>query len=132
MQVTMEYVDQRYSQFAEKYRAALAFLKFGEKEIADNVKALQHRLATHDFKRYGDKPINYLHAGKRITRFLIKQAVEYSPAARARRERLQAEYHARIAAERVRNPMASFFSFEAAYAGKLKVNLANFRSLFRL
>jgi hypothetical protein len=132
MHVTMDYVDQRYAQFAEKYRAALAYLKFSEQDIAERVKALQHRLATHDFKRYGDKPIHFLHAGKRITRFLIKHAIEYSPAARARRTQLQADYHARIAQERLRQPLATFFSFEAAYARKLKINLANFRSLFRL
>jgi hypothetical protein len=132
MQVTMPYVDARYAQFAEKYRAALAYLKFSEEDIAERVKSLQHRLATHDFKLYGSKPIHYLHAGKRITRFLIKHSIEYSPAARARRERLRAEYHARIEQERLRQPFATFFSFEAAYAGKLKTNLATFRNLFRL
>ena len=132
MQVTMERVNVRFAQFVEKYRIALKFLNYSEADIGKDTAALERRLAAHDFKLYGSHPVHYLHGGKRITRFLVKQAIEYSPAARARRERLAAEYRARIAQVRVQQPLATFFSFEAAYAAKLRVDLSAFRALFVL
>lgn len=132
MQVTMAYVDARFTQFVQKYTEALKFLQFDASTVEKNAAALQHRLAAHDFKLYGAHPIHFLHGGKRITRFLIKLAIETCPATRARRERLRREYEQRITEARKSQPAASFFSFEAAYADKLKVKLAPMSHLFRI
>lgn len=132
MTVTMEYVDTRFAQFVSKYESVLKHLNYAEAEIGRLTENLAQRLKARDFKLYGTKPIQFLHSGKRVTRFLIKSAVEYSPAQRAKRDALRAQYHAKIAEERRRNPTACFFSFEAAYADKLKVNLRTVRDFFRL
>lgn len=130
MHVTMEYVDNRYKDFVAKFRRLLESLSYPASYIDERVNVLSQRLITRDFKRYGDRPINFLHAGKRITRAAIKFALEGSPAEKQRRERLQADYRRKIEEERRFNPHATFFSFEAAYAGKLKVDLRPHRQWF--
>lgn len=132
MAVTMEYVDTRFAQFVSKYEAVLKHLNYAEAEIGSLTENLAARLKARDFKLYGAKPIQFLHSGKRVTRFLLKSAVEYSPAQKARREALRQEYSNKTAEIRSKNPTACFFSFEAAYADKLRVNLRAFRDLFRL
>ena len=130
--ITMQHVDNRFGEFVAKYAAVLMALKFDLDTINSHVDNLKRRLATRDFKLYGEKPSHYLHAGKRITRFYIKLALETSPAQKAKEERLHAEYCARAAEIRERQPNASFFSFEAAYAGKLKVRLQPYRDFFKI
>lgn len=132
MQVTMEYVDRRFAQFAAKLEEVMQSLKFDQAKINDYVSNLRKRLAARDFKLYGNRPINYLHSGKRITRFYIKLALETCPSRKAFVARLQDQYQERVAEERRRNPFASFFSFEAAYASKLRVNLTPHRRLFMI
>lgn len=130
--ITLAYVAQRFEHFVQKYKAALEALGYSEVNVTRNCAQLTHRLETHDFKLYGAAPVNYLHGGKRITRFLLKSAIEHRPAETARRDRLHAEYSARLAEIRVNQPFATCFSFEAAYASKLKVRLAPFKKLFFL
>lgn len=130
--VTMDYVAHRFEHFVQKYKAALEALGYCSDKVARNCAQLAHRLETHDFKLYGAAPVSYLHGGKRITRFLLKSAIEHRPAETARRARLHAEYSARVAAIRVNQPFATCFSFEAAYAPQLKVPLAPFKKLFFL
>lgn len=132
MQVSLSRVEVRFSEFVAKYAAVLRSLQYDEATVAKNVASLTHRLATRDFKLYGERPIHMLHGGKRITRFLIKLAIECCPKEKARREQLRTQYLARAQEIRVRQPNACFFSFESAYADKLKINLANFRDMFRL
>lgn len=132
MQVTMPYVDTRFAQFLQKYAEVLKTLQFDDAAVAERIASLKHRLDSRDFKLYGERPIHVLHGGKRITRYLIKTAVEWGPIAKARRERLRAEYCERIAEVRKSQPFACFFSFEAAYSDKLKVNLGAMSHLFRL
>lgn len=130
MHVTMEYVDNRFKDFVAKYRQLLEFLAFPDSYIDERVSVLTQRLAARDFKLYGDRPVNFLHAGKRITRAAVKFALEQCPRQKRRRERLHQDYLNKIAEERRFNPHATFFSFEAAYAGRLKVNLGPHRKWF--
>lgn len=130
MFVNKEYVEARFAQFVRKYREVLASLGYGADEIAKNTAMLTERLKKRDFKLYGARPINELHGGKRITRFLIRSAIEFGPAQRARRAALQTQYHEKITEERRRNPCATFFSFEAAYASKLRINFGPMRQMF--
>lgn len=132
MRVTETYVNQRFAEFAKKYKAVLTELKFDADTIAQHVAHLQHRLATRNFKLYGVRPINMLHAGKRITRFYIKLAFEVCPAQKARRQRLHDQYCERIAEIRKTQPFAFFFSFEATYARQLRINFAPLRQKFYL
>ena len=132
MSMTEAYVDQRFAEFVKKYKALLAELKFDAETIAANVANLQRRLAARDFKLYGSRAINLLHAGKRITRFYFKLAFEVCPAEKARRQRLRDEYSARTAEIRETQPYAVFFSFEATYANKLRINFAPLRRKFYL
>lgn len=130
--VDMNHVNARFAQFVPKYSDAMRTLGYPEADVQENARKLGVRLAARDFKLYGDKPINVLHGGKRITRFLIKSAIEYGPAQRARRERLLADYNRRAAEIRAKSPDASFFSFEHVYAKQLKVPLMPFKPLFRI
>jgi DNA polymerase III epsilon subunit-like protein len=130
MRVTMEYVDNRYKDFAAKYGQLLEFLNYPAPYIAESVAKLSLRLATHDFKRYGDRPINFLHAGKRITRALIRFALEGCPHEKQRRELLRTKYLRKIEEVRRSQPQATFFSFEAVYAKELKVDLSPHRQWF--
>jgi hypothetical protein len=132
MQVTMAYVDTRFTQFLQKYTEVLKGLQFDDQAVAERTASLKHRLDTRDFRLYGERPINVLHGGKRITRYLIKTAIEWGPIAKARRERLLAEYFQRIAEARKTNPDGCFFSFESTYAKQLKVNLTPMSHLFRI
>jgi hypothetical protein len=130
MLVTMEYVETRYKDFVSKYRQLLQFLNYPASYIEERATVLTRRLANHDFKRYGDRPINFLHAGKRITRAAIVFALQGCPAEKQRREKLRAEYSRKIEEERRINPCATFFSFETAYARQLKVHFGPHRQWF--
>jgi hypothetical protein len=130
MRVTEEYVNNRFKEFADKYWKLLEFLGYASSNVEEWVTVLSNRLASRDFKQYGTRPINDLHGGKRITRFAIRTAIEHCPSEKQRRERLQQEYNARAAEIRQYQPHASFFSFEAAYADKLKVDMRPHRQWF--
>jgi hypothetical protein len=130
MPVTIDYVENRYKDFVSKYGQLLKFLGYPAPYIEERVTVLTRRLANRDFKRYGDRPINFLHAGKRITRAAIVFALQGCPAEQQRRERLRAEYNRKIAEERRHNPHATFFSFEAAYARQLRVPMGPHRQWF--
>lgn len=130
--VTPEYVEKRLVEFAEKHRQALVSLGFADKEVADGCQYLATRFKDRDFKLYGVQPVHLLHAAKRITRFAIKCAIEQCPSRKARIARWQEDYREKCAEVRRRQPLAQFFSFEAVYAKRLKVNLASYKSLFRL
>jgi hypothetical protein len=128
--VTIEYVETRFATFLIKYKSVLTGLGYGENEIAERVSSLKARLDQRDFKLYGDRPINILHGGKRITRNLIAGAIKYSPAQMVKVSRLRDDYAAKCAEIRKNQPHATFFSFEAAYANKLRVDLKPHRNLF--
>lgn len=130
--VTPEYVEKRLVEFAEKHRQALVTLGFADKEVEAGCQYLATRFKDRDFKLYGSQPVHLLHAAKRITRFAIKCAIEQCPARKARIARWQADYRDQCAELRKRQPQGLFFSFEAVYAGRLKVNLAGYKQLFRL
>lgn len=128
--VTLEYVANRFSQFVLKYELAMKTLGYTDAQISDNARMLKVRLASGDFKTYGDKPVHMLHGGKRITRFLIKSAIEFRPAMRERRDRLLKEYLQRAQEIRAKQPHACFFSFESTYARRLREPLKPFKNLF--
>ena len=130
MLVTHEYVQRRFADFVAKYRQALETLNFAPSAVDADVANLQRRLNANDFKLYGDRPINFLHAGKRITRFYLKLAISTCPQMKARAARLRAEYVLRVAEARKLNSCDRFFSFESVYAGQLKPNLRQHRKLF--
>lgn len=130
MQLTFPYVETRFADFVAAYRRAMTAMGHDKHYIDTHSQVLQSRLATRDFKLYGDRPSHLLHAGKRISRFLIKLAIENSPGQKERRARLYEKYQAECAEIRVHQPLATFFSFEAAYALRLKVNLQEHRALF--
>lgn len=130
--ITPEYVDQRFSTFVEKLAVAMRTLGHSEEAITENCEVLSKRLLARDFKTYGETPLHQLQAGKRVTRFFLKLAVEQRPAQKARRQALLQRYQEEVSRERAINPCATFFSFEAAYAGKLRVNLSEFKRLFYL
>lgn len=132
MQVTEDYVKTRFAQFVDKYRTALRLLGYSEELCLAYPKQLEDRLATRGFRTYGARPINILHGGKRLTRFYIKTAIENSPAQKAIVQQLRDEYENKVRAARARNPHESFFSFEAAYASKIRVKLSKHKSLFML
>lgn len=132
MPVTMDYVEKRYKDFVSKYAELLKFLNYPASYIEERVDVLTQRLATRDFKLYGDRPINFLHAGKRITRAAIVFALQGCPAEKARRQRLREDYSRKCEEERRSSPTATFFSFEAAYAQKLKVAMGPHRQWFCL
>lgn len=132
MIVTSERVRVRFDQFLSAYEAALKSLAYEANEISDRVGKLRTRLARADFKLYGNKPIHELHGGKRVVRFLIKLAIEHSPAQQARKIRLRAEYLRRLEELRKTNPNPCVFSFEATYAKQLKVDLTPFKQLFHI
>lgn len=130
MSVTMDYVESRYKDFVAKYRQLLTVLNYPSSYIEERVTVLSRRLANGDFKLYGNRPINFLHAGKRITRAAVIFALQGCPAEQRRREKLREEYNRRIQEVRRYNPHATFFSFEAAYARQLRVPLAPHRQWF--
>lgn len=130
MPITTEYVDKRFAQFVAKHAVTLQALGYEEARVQKDCRNLELRLRLRDFKLYGSNPIHALHGGKRITRFLVKSAIEHRPAARARRERLYQEYCERAREIRKSQPFASFFSFEAVYAKQLRVNLLPFKKMF--
>lgn len=128
--VTIKYVMGRFEKFVVKYEKVLRQFAYDEDYILERVNSLKHRLSARDFKLYGDKPINILHGGKRVTRFLIKSAIEFSPAQKAKVARMRTEYSNACELERKRTGDVLFFSFESAYAKKLKVPLTPFKKLF--
>lgn len=132
MTITTDYVDARFQQFVAKYQAVLKELNYEPAYIEQSSRHLAQRLATRDFKRYGDRPIQLLHAGKRVTRALIKFAIHSCPAQKRRRELLQQQYNDRLAMLRERNPEVTVFSFEATYAAKLKIDLRPYKAFFYL
>lgn len=130
--ITRDYVATRFDQFVAKFRTALETLGYSAEDVGVQANALATRLQTRDFKVYGDQPIHELHAGKRITRALVKFAIVSRPAEKARRARLRDAYAAKCAEVRKTQPHAVFFSFEAARANALKVDLRPFKALFQL
>lgn len=130
MLVTMEYVETRYKDFVTKYGQLLKSLNYPASYIEERITVLRRRLANHDFKRYGDRPINFLHAGKRVTRAAMVFALQGCPAEKLRKEKLCQEYLRKVAEERRHNPHATFFSFEAAYARQLHVPMGPHRQWF--
>lgn len=131
--ITPAHVEVRFATFVAKYAEALTTLKFPAPYIEDSVGNLKRRLTNRDFKRYGTHPVHDLHAGKRITRYLIRLAIENSPAERARRDKLQERYREKCAEIRQqRGPLTTFFSFEAACAKQLKVALWPYKAMFRI
>ena len=130
VRVTHAHVQLRHGQFADAFARALKTLGYSADDACERVAQLRKRLANSDFKLYGTEPVHYLHAGKRVTRALIKFAIQGCPAELRRRDALRQQYNKRVAAERALNPHANFFSFEAAYAGKLRVDLSAYKKLF--
>lgn len=130
--VNSEYVDKRFCDFVKKYERVLTHLKFDEETIKKFSHNLSWRLINRDFVKSGSKPINALHTGKRVTRFLIKLAIETCPARKSFKERLLQEYYSRMEECRKTSPDAVFFSFESTYANKLRINFAQYRDMFRL
>lgn len=128
--INAEYVERRFEAFVSKYASVLRQFEYDEEYVAKQIFNLTNRLATKDFKRYGEAPINDLHGGKRITRFLIKSAIEFCPAQKAKIAWLRNKYARACAAEREVSGTLVFFSFETAYAKELKVPLAPFKTLF--
>ena len=128
--ITMTYVEQRYVDFVSKYRLILIELKFDADYIAKSVANLQQRLRKFDFKRYGDNPVHFLHAGKRITRTYIRWAIESAPARKARIQQMRKAYADKIEKHRESWPHATFFSFEAAHAAQLRISFSSHRKRF--
>lgn len=130
--ITTEYVDQRFRTFVEKYGLAMKTLGYDSDHIEDMCGRLSKRLTERDFKTYGDTPLHDLHAGKRITRFYLKQSIRMRPTEVRRREELRQRYNAKVAAAREENPHANFFSFETSYAKLLAEPMAPFKKMFYL
>lgn len=128
--ITMSYVKQRYIDFVNKYSSVLNSLNYEQAVIQEKIAALQARLDGFDFKRYGDNPVHFLHAGKRITRNSIRVAIQHSPAQKQWMETLRQQYHSKIAAAQKENPNMGFFSFESAHARDLKIDFSKHRQQF--
>lgn len=131
--IDMDYVDKRFAQFVDKYAQVLTAQGHPPEQIGSNVAMLRQRLATRDYHvRDANRPVCHLHAGKRVARFLIKTAIEFSPARKAQIARWREQYGRSCAEARRTQPHITFFSFEAAYAGKLRLQLAPHKAAFRL
>ena len=127
--INLAYVDFRFLQFVQKYKQVLEKLIFDKNYIEKYTNLLDKRLKQKDFKVYGDKPVNYLHGGKRITRFYIKCALEECQKYKNYRELLYIEYSNKI---KENNPNTTFFSFESAYSKQLKINFSDYKEFFKI
>lgn len=130
MKIDNIYVMARYRDFVEKYQSVLARYNYDPKYIESSVALLSKRLEQRDFKRYGDSDIHYLHAGKRITRNFIRNAIMLAPARKSQITHWRKLYADKCAAMLERQPWLSFFSFEHAYSAKLRINFSQHRRLF--
>lgn len=131
--VTFEILEKRVPQLVCSYRAALTELGFDAETVKAWSASLQDQLKARRYHK-GNSPraIEHLVCAKRVTRYLIRCAIENRPAERARRDRLMREYVAKCKEIREKQPLAAFFSFEASYAGRLRVDVKPFAHLFRL
>lgn len=131
-QVGLDTVKQRFDFYCERLEDVLEHFGHDKAHIEMDVRRLRDRLQNGFFRITGNQPINLLHGGRRITRHAIKCAIERAPAHLARIERLRGEYGRQCAAERALHPARSFFSFEAAHAKDIAVDLKPHRRFFYL
>jgi len=130
--LTPEYVEKRFGDFVAKYQQVLTAYGHDKAEVEKNTAMLRDRLTRHDYVLKAERPVCHYHSGKRVTWFLVKQAILYCPAEKARIARLRARYSTQCSEARARNPFATFFSFEAACAKDIRVDLRRHRDAFRL
>lgn len=128
----MQYVQRRFDHFVDKLRTALVALSYPEAEVDSQCNMLRDRLAKRDYWLKADRPVCHLQSGKRVTRFLLRSAVQFSPAAKARVARLRSRYAQECMAIKQASPTAAFYSFESAYAKHLVPNFAAHRKLLTL
>lgn len=128
----MAYVQARFNQFVAKLQDTLARLNYPSEEISKQCTVLQDRLNRRDYWLKDERPVCHLQSGKRVAKFFLRSALEFSPAARAKATRLRAEYAAKCHAIRQRQPVAVFFSFETVYKAKLAPDFHANRALLRL
>lgn len=128
----MNYVQHRFDQFVVSLETALKALGYPEAEIQSQCTMLRSRLAKRDYWLKADRPVCHLQSGKRVTRFLLRSAIQFSPAAKARVARLRRRYADECRAIRQESPHAVFFSFESAYSKHLVPDFAAHRKLLML
>lgn len=131
-QMGLDAVRQRFDFYCDRLRDVLEHFGHDKHYIEQDVRRLRDRLQNGFFRITGNRPINLLHGGRRIARHAIKSAIERAPAHLARVERLRSEYGKQCAAEKALNPAKNFFSFEAAHAGDIAVDLKPHRRFFCL
>lgn len=131
-QMGLDAVKLRFDFYCERLREVLEYFGHDKAYIEMDVRRLRDRLQNGFFRITGNQPINLLHGGRRITRHAIKCAIERAPAHLARIERLRDHYGRQCSAERALHPARTFFSFEAAHAKDIAVDLKPHHHFFRL
>lgn len=132
-EVSWATVERRVPEMVRHYQEQLPALGYSEQDASNMAEKLRAQLVARQYhKADSPRPIHHILVSKRVTQYHLRCAIEFRPAARARKERLRAQYARECAAERERSPYVVFFSFESAYAKHLKTDFGPYRALFRL
>lgn len=127
---TEQYVDARIMQIADKIKQAM--MAFNHSDFSQ-VDVYINRMYSNDF--VVDKPLTQayrLKMAKRLARYYIKHAIEYSPIQKKLKEKVHEQYLIKCKERIELLGYNDMFSFESWSKKKLSVNYADYKVFFQL
>ncbi len=128
--ITEQYIETRISQLKEKIKQANIVVGFDDNYAEIISQQFVTLCNSPEVKSRDSNPIHTLTRIKRIARNAIRIAIQSNPKRKAQVAFWQNEYSEKCQEMKKIDPAASFFSFETAYAKKLKIEFSHFKTLF--